>query len=90
MGEAVVGELAVDLVGQDRDVRPVREAGDEPVDLLARRHAAGRVGGRIEDQEPGPRREQRERLLGREGEAVFLPHRAPARAVAPVNSIIER
>src|SRR6202161_1506307 len=74
MREAVISKLAVNLVRHDRRVREAREACDELVDLLFRRDAAGRVGGRIEDDEPGPRRHQRQRLFRRKGEAVFLPH----------------
>ena len=60
------------------------------VDLGLGRHAAGRVGGRIEDHQPRLRRDQRERLLGREGEAVLPRGSGSAPGVAPVNSIIER
>ena len=79
MREPVIGHLPVDFVRHDRHMRMGGKARDERVDLGLRGHAAGRIGGRIDDQEPRPRRDQRQRLGGGKGEPVFLAdrHRAP-------------
>ena len=72
---AVIGHAAIDLVGEDGDIRMRGEAGHERVDLRFRRDTAGRIGRRIEDDEAGAFIDQRKRLLRREGEAVFLADR---------------
>ena len=72
---AVVGHVIVDLVRHHRDVGKPLEAGDQLVDLAPRCHPAGRIGRRVHDQQPRPRRDQPERLLGGERKAVLLADR---------------
>ena len=72
---AVIDHLVVDLVRHHRHIGEVGQPCDELVDLRLRRHAACGVGGRVDDQQPRPRRDQGEGLLGREGEAVLLADR---------------
>ena len=73
--EPVVGHLPVDLVGEDRDVGKARQPFDQRVDLRLGGDAAGRVGRRIEDDQPRLGRDQVQRFLGREGEAVLFADR---------------
>ena len=75
VGLAVVEHVVVDLVRHDGDVGMAFEPSDELVDLGLRRHAAGRVGRRIDNQEPRLRRDQAQRFLGGEGEIVLLADR---------------
>ncbi len=51
-GLAVIGHDVVDLVGHDGDMRMRRQSRNQLLDLGARRDAAGRIGRRVEDQEP--------------------------------------
>ena len=78
----VIEDLAVDLVAHHRDVRVAFEPGDEPVELGARHDAAGRIGRAVDDQQPGPRRDLLQHLLGTEREpgALIERHRHRGRA----------
>ena len=72
---ALVEDPAVDLVGQDHEVVLAGDVGDL-LEVLARRDAAGRVGRRVDDDELGPRRDQRRQLVRVEAEVVLLADRA--------------
>ena len=72
---AVIDHVIVDLVRHHGDVGISLQSGDELVDFRLRRHAAGRIGRRIEDEEPRLRRDQLKRFLGGEGEIVLLADR---------------
>ena len=56
-------EVLVDLVGDDDQVALDRHVGDE-VELLAVEHLAGRVVRRVEQDQPGGRRDRRAQLVG--------------------------
>ena len=79
MGEAVISELAIDS-SDSRRVRKACEAGDQLVDLLLRRDAAVGWAGELRMMSRA-RASSAPALLGRKGEAIFLPHgdRNPAR-----------
>ncbi len=83
MPGAVIENLAIDLVAQDRHLRMALEPGRQLVELALRHHPAGRVGRAVEDHQPRPRRDLGQHLLGAEGEAlVFVQidrHRGSAR-----------
>ncbi len=53
----------------------LREAGDQLVDLRLDADAAGRVGGRVDDDQPRLRRDAREHVLRLEAEAVLFEQR---------------
>jgi len=72
MGFAVEQQPGIDFVAQDRDMGELRQTGGERVDLGLRRHAAGRVGRAVQDDEAGPLRDAVEHLAGAEGEVARL------------------
>ena len=71
---ALVDDPAVDLVGQDDEIVAQRELGD-PDDVLAGEQAAGRVGRRVQDEHPGPLRDERLELVQVGPELVLHPDR---------------
>ena len=72
---AVVKHVVVDFVRHHRDIGMALQSDDELVDFRFRRHAAGGIGRRVENEEPRLRRDEIERFLGGEGEIVFLADR---------------
>ena len=68
----VIKHAAVNLVAQHRHPRMFGQSRRQPFHFFARRHAAGGIGGAVEDDKPGARRNQGEHFLGVEGKAVFL------------------
>ena len=72
---AIIGHLGIDFVRHDRDIGEFLESLHEFVDFSLRCHAACGIGRRIDDQQPGFRRDQGQCFLRRKGEAVFLAHR---------------
>ena len=72
VGFAVEQQPGIDLVAQDRDMGETLQTGGERVDLGLRRHAAGRVGRAVQDDEPCPLRDPVEHAVGAEGEVPFL------------------
>ena len=70
----VVQDPAVDLVGQDPQVVADGELGD-PLDIGPGQDAASRVGRRVDDQDPRPRRDQRRKLVHVEAEVIGHPDR---------------
>ena len=72
---AVVDDAAVDLVAQHHDLGMLREARRELVDLALRDRPAGRVGGRVEDDEAGRGGDVGEHRVGVEGEVLALEER---------------
>ncbi len=72
---AVIDHVVVDLVRHHADIGKFLQAGDELVDLGLAGDAAGRIGRRIEDEQPRLRRDQLQRLFGGEGKAVLLADR---------------
>jgi hypothetical protein len=81
---AVVEHAAVDLVGEDRDLREIGQHGGDPLDLLGRDDAAGGIGRAVEDEQPGPGAQAGPQRLGRHGEAGRLVERQRHRIGARV------
>src|SRR5690242_16985812 len=52
---AVIKDLAIDFVTENRNLRVSFEAGDEPVKFVARYDAAGWVSGTVDDDQPRAR-----------------------------------
>ena len=75
MRVAVVNHMVVDLVRHDRDLGKSLQPRDELVHFALSGDAAGRIGRRVQDQEPRLRGDQLERLLGGEGKIVLLADR---------------
>ena len=75
MGLAVIDHVVVDLVRHHRDVGKFLRGRRRACRLALGRDTAGRIGRRVHDEEPRLRRDQRERLLGREGEIVLFADR---------------
>ena len=75
---AVVGDAAVDLVGDDPKPMPARDR-QRRGDFLARRDEAGRVGGRVEENEAGRRRHRARELVRIEAPAAASVERGRAR-----------
>ena len=71
---ARVEESAVDLVGQDDDVALAGDVGNG-FQVGAGEHAAGRVVGRVDDDQPGLAGDQRAELVGVEAKAAFFAER---------------
>ena len=72
---AIISHLRVDLVRHNRDIGEARETFYEFIDLGFWRYAAGRVGGRIDNQQSRLRCDERQRLLRRKRKAVLLTNR---------------
>ena len=71
---AAIQDPAVDLVGENDEIMLDRGVGDA-LEIGARQHAAGRVGGRVQDDHPGARRDQAGELVRIEAEVVLLAKR---------------
>ncbi len=84
VGLAVIDHVVVDLVRHHRHIGKAVETGDELVDLALWRDAAGRIGRRVHDQQPGLRRDQLQSLLRGEGKAVLLADRYRDRPCAGI------
>ena len=72
---AVIQHLVVNLVRHHRNVGPFLKTRHELVHFGFRRHAAGRIGGRVDDNQPCLGRDQRQRLFRRKGKAVLFADR---------------
>ena len=71
----VIDQLVVDFVRHNRHVGPLFHAGDELVDFGLGCDAPGGVGGRVDDDQSCPRRDQRQGFFRRKRKAVFLADR---------------
>ena len=69
---AVVQHLAVDLVRHQRHVRVLLQAFDELADFAFRHGTAGRIAGRVDDDQPRLRRDAGKQFVGTEGKTVLL------------------
>ena len=72
MGFAVEQQPGINLVAQDGDMGEALQPGGERIDLGLGRHAAGRVGRAVEDDQTGPAGNLFQHLAGAEGEIPLL------------------
>ncbi len=87
----VVQDPAVDLVREDHEI-PLTGDGRDPLQVVAREHAAGGVGRRVDDDQARARRDQRDQLVHVEPEVVRLADgdRYRGRAHEPGDRRIDR